>query len=430
MVKTKQTTHGGSSSHRPGGMVTARFAGAEEDELQFEDAPGEETEESQDWPDYGEEETGASKLTGKVGDQPQQVEGGPEVPPEENPPPPAEPTPGTSKDPTPGISKDPTNAPPTAPAQDPTQDPTEAKAEEVEVENPPKLTAYVKSYKLAGKNWLDTVLDQKEQAYDMLYDRLVKIGAKHKDNLDQAVKAQVFTSIKDRSGKCLSEDDFAVYVEQDDPPKKQRFRLTSDDAKEALKDYYDTVNTLSKAQANLGHSTQVLEQKIEDKTVFLDIIRQMQLPSVQVSIRTIVEEEQLQNMTYREVTLCTHLQDFRRLNPNATEQTRTLAAFMYFVLYEQITGFQAAQMGCATDFRCQTTPFKRLVTGKKQPGRPGRGQATKSTRSLEEVAEIEGDTPAKKAKSTPKAKPKSTPKVPPRPSSSRRGRGRGRGKTS
>ena len=206
--------------------------------------------------------------------------------------------------------------------------------------------------------------------------------------------------------------------------------MTDDDAKEALKDYYNTVNTLSEAQANLAHSTMVLEEKIEDKTVFLDIIRQMQLPAVQVSIRTIEEEEQLKNMTYRDVTLRTHLPDFRRLNPNATEQTRTLAAFMYFVLYEQITGLQASQTGCATEFRCQTTPFKRLVTGKKQPGRPGRGQATKSTRSLEEVAEIKGGTPAKKVKGTPKAEPKSTPKVPPRPPSSRRGRDRGRGKIS
>ena len=221
-----------------------------------------------------------------------------------------------------------------------------------------------------------------------------------------------------------------MYVEQEDPPKKLKYRLTDDDAKEALKDYYDTVNTLSEAQANLACSTMVLEEKIEDKTVFLDIIRQMQLPTVQVSIRTVEEEEQLKNITYRDVTLRTHLPDFRRLNPNATEQTRTLAAFMYFVLYRQITGLQASQMGCATKFRCQTTPFKRLVTRKKQPGGPGRGQAMKSTRSLEEVAEIEGSTPAKKAKGTPKAKLKSTPKVPPRPPSSRRGQGKGRGKTS
>ena len=148
------------------------------------------------------------------------------------------------------------------------------------------------------------------------------------------------------------------YVEQDDPPEKQRYRLTDDNAKEALKDYYDAVDILSEAHANLAHSTKVLEEKIEDKTVFLDIIRQMQLPAVQVSVRTIEEEEELQNMMYRDVTLHAHLPDFRRLNPNATEQTRTLAAFMYFVLYEQITGLQASQTGCATKFRCQTTPFK------------------------------------------------------------------------
>ena len=50
MTKTKQTPHGGSSSHRPGGMATARFAGTEEEaECQFTDAPGEEeTEDSQE----------------------------------------------------------------------------------------------------------------------------------------------------------------------------------------------------------------------------------------------------------------------------------------------------------------------------------------------------------------------------------------------
>ena len=81
--------------------------------------------------------------------------------------------------------------------------------------------------------------------------------------------------------------------------------------------------------------------------MFLDIIRQMQLPAVQISVRTVEEEEQLKNMMYRDVTLHTHLPDFRRLNPNATEQMRTLAAFMYFFLHEQITGLQASQTGCA-----------------------------------------------------------------------------------
>ena len=95
-------------------MATARFTSAEEEaEWQFANAPGEEeTEDSQEWPEY--EETGASKSTGKTGDQPQQVEGGPEVPPKENPPP---------VDPTPGTSKDSTDAPPAISTKDPMQDP-------------------------------------------------------------------------------------------------------------------------------------------------------------------------------------------------------------------------------------------------------------------------------------------------------------------
>ena len=98
----------------------------------------------------------------------------------------------------------------------PPRAPPKPRAEEVEVETPPELTAYVKSYKVAGKNWLDTVLKQKEQAYITLYDRLVKIGAPRKEYLDQAVR-EVFASIKDRSGKCLSEDDFTMHVEQAGP---------------------------------------------------------------------------------------------------------------------------------------------------------------------------------------------------------------------
>ena len=55
MTKTKTTPRGGSSSHQPRGMATATFASAEgEAEQQHADAPGKETEDSQDWPDVEE----------------------------------------------------------------------------------------------------------------------------------------------------------------------------------------------------------------------------------------------------------------------------------------------------------------------------------------------------------------------------------------
>ena len=177
-------------------------------------------------------------------------------------------------------------------------------------------------------------------------------------------------------------------------------------AKVALTDYYDAVHTLCEAQQNFAKSTQVLEKKIEDKSIFLDIIKQVQLPSVQVQVRTVEEMEKMEGKTYRELTLMCHLPNFKRINPNTKEQTRTMTAYIYFVLYKQITGIRASQTGCTTDFRCLTmTPFKRLITGKKHPSGPGRSSEVRggSSRSLEEVAEMEGPTPAKRTRKASKS---------------------------
>ena len=215
-----------------------------------------------------------------------------------------------------------------------------------------------------------------------------------------------------------------MYVETEEEQEKPRYKFTGD-AKEALKDYYDAVHTLCKAQQNFTRSTQVLEEKIEDKSIFLDIIRQVQLPSVQVQVRMVEELEKLEGKMYRECTLLCHLPNFRRIYPNTTEQTRTMAVHIYFVLYKQITGLKASQTGCATEFRCQMMSFKRLVTGKRQPGRPGRLSDVKgkSSRSLGEVAKMEGGTPAKQRRKT-----RSATATKPAAQMKPTGRGRGRGK--
>ena len=203
------------------------------------------------------------------------------------------------------------------------------------------------------------------------------------------------------------------YVETEEEKQKPRYMFTGD-AKAALTEYYDAVHTLCEAQQNFAKSIQVLEEKITDKSVFLDIIKQVQLPSVKVEIRTVEELERLEGKTYRELTLMCHLPNFKRINPNAKEQTRTMAAYMYCVLYEQITGIRASQTGCTMDFRCPTMPFKRLITGKRQPGRPGRSSEARggSSRSLEDVAEMEGATPAKRTRKATKSATatKATPK--------------------
>ena len=379
-------------------------AGPEE---QYMDAPEVDTEEdlplvledAEKQPKEG--KPGASKSKGK---QLAQATEGAEAPPEETPldPKPTKPhTDPAPADPQPGTSKAPTD------------DPTQTAAKNPDEDEAPALTNYVKAYKAAGKAWLDSVVKDGEEAYIRLFNKLLELGNPYIDDFGQADREQVFKCIRDKTGRYLDDDDFMTYVETKEEKKKPRYNFTGN-AKEALTDYYDTVHTLCEAQQNFAKSTQVLEQKIEDKSVFLDIIKQVQLPSVQVQVRTVEELERLEGKTYRELTLMCHLPNFKRINPNAKEQTRMMAAYIYCVLYEQITGIRASQTGCATNFRCPTTPFKRLITGKRQPGRPGRSSAARggSSRSLEEVAEMEGATPAKRTRKTTKAATpaKATPK--------------------
>ena len=390
MVRTKQNARG-SSAPRPGGMATARFAGAGrgrgDPEEQFADEPLNIADEDlpnvledADKPKGGEPST--SKSVGKEGEAQTKGEAaeGAQAPPEGIPPAPipvpTAPQPGTS----------------TGPTQDPTDDPTQTTGE-VEI----KLTQYVKDYRAAGKVWLDTVIQEKEKAYDTLYDRLQQLGAPHKEGLDQADKQQVYNCIKDRTGMFLSKDENVKYVETEEELEKPKFRFTGE-AKEALKNYNDVAHELCAVQTGFAKATKELESKVEDKTVFLSIIQQVRLPSVQIHVRTVEEIEQLEGKTYRELTMSQHLPDAKKIYPNATDQTRTMAAFMYFVLYEQITGLKASQTGCSRDFQCQGTPFKRLVTGKKQPGGPGRSGEQRSKRTLEEVAKLEGNTLAKQTR--------------------------------
>ena len=85
----------------------------------------------------------------------------------------------------------------------------------------------------------------------MLYNTLQQLGNPHIDNLDQANREQVFKCIRDRSGRFLSEKEFIVCVEWEEEQEKPKYRLTGN-TKEALKDYYNTVHTLCKAQENFA----------------------------------------------------------------------------------------------------------------------------------------------------------------------------------
>ena len=106
-----------------------------------------------------------------------------------------------------------------------------------------------------------------EEAYIRLFNKLLEVGSPYIDYFDQADREQVFKCIRDKTGRFLDDADFVTYVETEEEKKKPRYTFTGD-TKVALTDYYDTVHTLCEAQQNFAKSTQVLEKKIEDKSVF------------------------------------------------------------------------------------------------------------------------------------------------------------------
>ena len=197
---------------------TGKGRGKADPKEQFRDAPGKETEDSQDFlkvledaelPKEGKPDTSKSK--GKTGEMPVQATEGAKAPPEETPPDP------NPTNPQPSTSKDPTKAPAEVPTRDPTQTTTQVQGEE-EI----ALTKYVKDYRAAGKGWLDTAVNQKEQAYNTLYDKLQQSGDPHIPHFDQADKEQVLKCIRDRTGRFLSQDEFILYVETEKEKEKPK----------------------------------------------------------------------------------------------------------------------------------------------------------------------------------------------------------------
>ena len=71
-----------------------------------------------------------------------------------------------------------------------------------------------------------------------------------------------------------------MYVEQEEANIKKTQVKLSGEAKQTVRDYYEAAHDLCKVQTTFMESTRVLESNLENKDLFLDIIRQVQLPAV------------------------------------------------------------------------------------------------------------------------------------------------------
>ena len=308
MTKTKQTKCGGSSD-RPMGMATVRFSN-EGGDNHFEDIPEEE------WPDMDNptpqavEVGDVSKSTGKAGEgegskpvgkpTPTGTEGGTQAPPKESVAPlqaptdnPQDPQEGTSK----GDPQDPTTKP-----QDPTIKPQDPQAG-TSVDDP-GLKEYVDSYMQAAQDWFNTVQESKINAYMELYDTLLELGKPHIKDLGKADGTAVLASIAVKSGQFISEvDKLTVYVSKKEKKIQKKPVAVSEKARKSIIEYYKAVQDLCDVQSTFMQRTLEMQAAVNDENIFLEIIRQVQLPAVQVMVRMRSEEEALQGKAYQELSL-------------------------------------------------------------------------------------------------------------------------------
>ena len=199
----------------------------------------------------------------------------------------------------------------------------------------------------------------------------------------------MLNSIADKSGQFISEvDKCTVYVSKKEETIMKKPVVVSQDARKSISEYYKAAQDLCQAQAIFMEKMRKMEAEINDENIFLGIIRQVQLPAVQVMVRTRSKEEALQGKMYQELSLTQHLPNHKKLHASATNVTRTMAVFMYYALCKQLIGKEKSQQASSEDFGCKTTPFKHLVTGKKQPGGPGR-QKGSSSHTMEGVKRLE-----------------------------------------
>ena len=284
----------------------------------------------------------------------------------------------------------------------------------------PEVLIYMNKCQGFARTWFEEVVKKQEQAYRDLIASLVGLveeQSKVKDLKigivgfsDQEID-NVLESISDTSGKYIDTvDRFKVEVSKEEEEiMRKRFTESKKASQEqkALDEYYDTAKDLCHSQAVYMARLEKLSKVLDNPDRLLAIIKHVQLPAVQVTVTTKEQDKKQAGLSGEEMVILEHLPDAEGWKVGRQPGERMMAAWLYFVLYKQVTGSTAGQDKCAEKFGCSVTQFKRMVTGKWQEGGK-RKEETKSTSSvakkrkskrLEELAKEErGGKKTKKAK--------------------------------
>ena len=201
----------------------------------------------------------------------------------------------------------------------------------------------------------------------------------------------VLESIDDTSGKYIDKvGRLQVEVSKEEERIQwKRFGKSKKASEEqsALDEYYDAAKDLCHSQKVYMARVDKLSKVLDDPNRLLAIINHVQLPAVQVTVTTKEQDKKQAGLTGDEMVIAVHLPMAEGWTTGRPADKRMMAAWLYFVLYKQVTGSTAGQDKCAEKFGCSVTQFKRMITGKWQEG----GKRKEDTKS--------GSSEAKKRKS-------------------------------
>ena len=283
------------------------------------------------------------------------------------------------------------------------------------------VVAYMSKCQDFAKVWFEEVTQKKEVAYRDLIAKLVSLVEEQSKGKDLQLGLAGFSeqqilgvleSISDTSGKYMSQiRHFQIEVEKEEEEiTMQRLTEKKTSAVQiALDDYYDCAKDLCQAQAAYMVSLEKLSKTLDNPDRLLSIINHVQLPAVQVTVTTREQEKKQAGVTGEEMVIMEHLPEAEPWKMGRKPNVKMMAAWLYFILYKQVTGSTAGQDKCADKFSCSVTQFKRMVTGKWQEGGKPKKDTTGTVRvtrkraaeRMAKLKEEEGKS-AKKQKKTPK----------------------------
>ena len=246
-----------------------------------------------------------------------------------------------------------------------------------------------------ARTWFEEVVEKKEQAYHDLIASLVGLieeQSKSKDLKlglvgfsDQEVD-NVLESISDLSGKYIdSVDRLQVEVSKEEEEiTRKRFTESkkASEVQKALDEYYDAAKDLCHSQTVYMARLEKLSKVLDNPDRLLAIINHVQLRALQVTVTTKEQDKKQAGLSGEEMVILEHLPKAEGWKVGRPADERMMAAWLYFVLYKQVTGSTAGQDKCADKFGCSITQFKRMVTGKWQEG----GKRKEETKSVSRIA--------------------------------------------